>query len=296
LAGIVIGPTIVSEGLVGTHVVVEAAAHPPWLIVGGRPVIPCRGSASVTCAGGAILSRPAITVVAVPIAPPGAFASAGLPVTPWGNLPVVTGPVVPGPVVTACLGILAMRGIVAVRITGIGVAAPRFTRGRLTPPVDTIVGSSPAAAATSAPAAAPLAIPARAPVIAPRAALVTAHTVTAHTVFRASNTTVFRASNTTVFRASNTTVFRASNTTVFRASNTVFRAFNTTVFREAISAAGRFPAEVLVGAGQSFAGRFRRGAPTASTLTPSARSRTFAASADTRRRPAFHVAIAATSR
>jgi hypothetical protein len=183
-----------------------------------------------------------------------------------------------------------MRGIVAVRITGIGVAAPRFTRGRLTPPVDTIVGSSPAAAATSAPAAAPLAIPARAPVIAPRAAL-----VTAHTVFRASNTTVFRASNTTVFRASNT-VFRASNTTVFRASNTVFRAFNTTVFREAISAAGRFPAEVLVGAGQSFAGRFRRGAPTASTLTPSARSRTFAASADTRRRPAFHVAIAATSR
>jgi hypothetical protein len=287
LAGIVIGPTIVSEGLVGTHVVVEAAAHPPWLIVGGRPVIPCRGSASVTCAGGAILSRPAITVVAVPIAPPGAFASAGLPVTPWGNLPVVTGPVVPGPVVTACLGILAMRGIVAVRITGIGVAAPRFTRGRLTPPVDTIVGSSPAAAATSAPAAAPLAIPARAPVIAPRAALVTAHTVTAHTVFRASNTTVFRASNTTVFRASNT---------VFRASNTVFRAFNTTVFREAISAAGRFPAEVLVGAGQSFAGRFRRGAPTASTLTPSARSRTFAASADTRRRPAFHVAIAATSR
>ena len=287
MAGIVIGPTIVSEGLVGTHVVVEAAAHPPWLIVGGRPVIPCRGSASVTCAGGAILSRPAITVVAVPIAPPGAFASAGLPVTPWGNLPVVTGPVVPGPVVTACLGILAMRGIVAVRITGIGVAAPRFTRGRLTPPVDTIVGSSPAAAATSAPAAAPLAIPARAPVIAPRAALVTAHTVTAHTVFRASNTTVFRASNTTVFRASNT---------VFRASNTVFRAFNTTVFREAISAAGRFPAEVLVGAGQSFAGRFRRGAPTASTLTPSARSRTFAASADTRRRPAFHVAIAATSR
>ena len=272
MAGIVIGPTIVSEGLVGTHVVVEAAAHPPWLIVGGRPVIPCRGSASVTCAGGAILSRPAITVVAVPIAPPGAFASAGLPVTPWGNLPVVTGPVVPGPVVTACLGILAMRGIVAVRITGIGVAAPRFTRGRLTPPVDTIVGSSPAAAATSAPAAAPLAIPARAPVIAPRAALVTAHTVTAHTVFR------------------------ASNTTVFRASNTVFRAFNTTVFREAISAAGRFPAEVLVGAGQSFAGRFRRGAPTASTLTPSARSRTFAASADTRRRPAFHVAIAATSR
>ncbi len=264
MAGIVIGPTIVSEGLVGTHVVVEAAAHPPWLIVGGRPVIPCRGSASVTCAGGAILSRPAITVVAVPIAPPGAFASAGLPVTPWGNLPVVTGPVVPGPVVTACLGILAMRGIVAVRITGIGVAAPRFTRGRLTPPVDTIVGSSPAAAATSAPAAAPLAIPARAPVIAPRAALVTAHTVTAHTVFRAFNTTVFRAV--------------------------------TTVFREAISAAGRFPAEVLVGAGQSFAGRFRRGAPTASTLTPSARSRTFAASADTRRRPAFHVAIAATSR
>jgi len=277
LAGIVIGPTIVSEGLVGTHVVVEAAAHPPWLIVGGRPVIPCRGSASVTCAGGAILSRPAITVVAVPIAPPGAFASAALPVTPWGNLPVIT-----GPVVTACLGILAMRGIVAVHITGIGVAAPRFTRGRLTPPVDTIVGSSPAAAATSAPAAAPLAIPARAPVIAPRAALVTAHTVTAHTV---TAHTVFRASN---------TVFRASNT-VFRASNTVVRAFNT-VFREAISAAGRFPAEVLVGAGQSFAGRFRRGAPTASTLTPSARSRTFAASADTRRRPAFHVAIAATSR